>query len=135
MTMVFGANRLGILINKFERLGEEADALEGEPIRPQRKRLTPRSKKKPATEEGLQIGDKIGETLRPQRKRLTPRSKKKPATVEGLQIGDKINLLDSPWKDCHSVPCKAVRRPAFAESAMVSCITNAVDSPRPQILI
>jgi hypothetical protein len=87
--MVSGAKRLGNLISKFERGGEARDS---------RERSTT------------------------QRKRLTPRLKKKQITPESLKIGDKITLLDSPWKDCNGMYwCKNIRRPDFAESAMVRC--------------
>jgi hypothetical protein len=54
-----------------------------------------------------------------QRKRLTPKHKNK-QRVQDAEIGDKIRLIDLPWKDCEGMfPCRAMRRPDFAESALV----------------
>jgi hypothetical protein len=53
------------------------------------------------------------------RKRLTPKSRKKQVQVTDAQIGDKIHLLDSPWKGSEGMSCKVIRRPDFAEGAMV----------------
>lgn len=54
------------------------------------------------------------------RKRLTPKSKAK-QNVHDFEIGDKITLVKSPWKDCEGkFPCRVVRRPDFAESALVA---------------
>ena len=64
--------------------------------------------------------DELTSPSRRLRKVLTPKSRKKLVNVQDTQIGDKIYLLDSPWKDCEGMyPCKAIRRPDFAESALV----------------
>jgi len=84
--MVLGSKKLGHLITKFERAADQSEV----------------------------------ESPRRQRKRLTPRSKKKVVEAQDVHIGDKINLLESPWKGGEGMyPCKVVRRPDFAESALV----------------
>lgn len=89
--MVLGTKKLGHLISKFERGG---------------------AKKNEDEESG---------TMRRPRKILSPRSKRKLKDVEDVEIGDKISLRDSPWKDAEGrFPCKIMRRPVFAESALVS---------------
>ena len=47
--------------------------------------------------------------------------KKKPKAAPGeVRIGDEINMLEAPWVDCQGVySCKAIRRPAFVDEAMI----------------
>ena len=87
--MVLGSKKLGHLITKFERGDSHHDGNEESPSGRRRKRLTPK------------------------------KSQKKQA-VQDFDIGDKITLVDSPWKDCEGTySCRAMRRPDFAESALV----------------
>jgi hypothetical protein len=90
---------------KFERGGEAGDSSETERPTTQRKRLTPRSKKKQATAESLKIGDKIALLDYPWK--------------------DCLGMYS----------CKSIRRSDFAESAMVRCMTRSMVELQPESLI
>lgn len=55
-----------------------------------------------------------------ERKKKAPKKKKQRATPGEVRIGDEINMLEAPWVDCQGVySCKAIRRPAFVDEAMI----------------
>lgn len=61
-----------------------------------------------------------------QNRRASQKKVKKPASPGEVGIGDEINLLEEPWVSAHGVySCKAIRRPAFVQQAILAADERA----------
>lgn len=71
-------------------------------------------------------------------RRKKAKEQKKKATAKDINIGDEIHLLEPPWVDCQGLySCKAIRRPAFIEDAIIlaaaAAQAKAQETPQQQV--